>query len=215
MKFLIWSFFFTDSYVRYTHSFYLSQDFTLCIWLSLCASITWNFAFVRFRSLAVGTKTGYKLYSLGSVDKLECIFESGKIYVKCLRHRSSCNFWPEIRLTKSAVIRSLYFHVLELEIRQAELIQTQTTEFDFCALLFRVHLYLDCLTGLFQLGVAEFKAHCTLRVRACHCTMQNTKHPESYSFEHHWDWGRPMHLKNSAVVMYAVYIIRHLACCWH
>jgi autophagy-related protein 18 len=41
---------------------------------------TSNLLFVNFNqdstSLAVGTKTGYKLYSLGSVDKLECIFES-------------------------------------------------------------------------------------------------------------------------------------------
>lgn len=35
-----------------------------------------------FRSLAVGTKTGYKLFSLGSVDKLEQIYENGKPHIK-------------------------------------------------------------------------------------------------------------------------------------
>lgn len=32
----------------------------------------------RFRSLAVGTKTGYRLYSLSSVDNLDQIYENGK-----------------------------------------------------------------------------------------------------------------------------------------
>lgn len=31
-----------------------------------------------FRSVAVGAKTGYKLFSISSVDKLEQIYESGK-----------------------------------------------------------------------------------------------------------------------------------------
>jgi len=35
--------------------------------------------FVIFSSLIVGTKTGYRLYSLNSVDKLENIYESGKM----------------------------------------------------------------------------------------------------------------------------------------
>lgn len=43
---------------------------------------TWTmlsfFFFCFARSLAVGTKTGYKLYSLGSVEKLEEIYEYGK-----------------------------------------------------------------------------------------------------------------------------------------
>ena len=33
---------------------------------------------VYFRSIAVGTKSGYKLFSLGSVDKLDSIYENGK-----------------------------------------------------------------------------------------------------------------------------------------
>ena len=32
-----------------------------------------------YSSLIVGTKTGYRLYSLNSVDKLENIYESGKL----------------------------------------------------------------------------------------------------------------------------------------
>ena len=31
------------------------------------------------RSLAVGTKTGYRLYSLSSVDNLDQIYENGKV----------------------------------------------------------------------------------------------------------------------------------------
>jgi len=34
---------------------------------------------VIYSSLIVGTKTGYRLYSLNSVDKLENIYESGKM----------------------------------------------------------------------------------------------------------------------------------------
>jgi len=34
--------------------------------------------FSVFRSLAAGTKTGYRLFSLSSVDKLENIYENGK-----------------------------------------------------------------------------------------------------------------------------------------
>ena len=34
---------------------------------------------VFYSSLIVGTKTGYRLYSLNSVDKLENIYESGEI----------------------------------------------------------------------------------------------------------------------------------------
>lgn len=36
------------------------------------------FCFSFSSSLAVGTKTGYKLYSLGSVEKLEEIYQYGK-----------------------------------------------------------------------------------------------------------------------------------------
>lgn len=35
---------------------------------------------ICFRSLAVGTKTGYRLYSLSSVDNLDQIYENGKIH---------------------------------------------------------------------------------------------------------------------------------------
>lgn len=38
-----------------------------------------------FRSLAVGTKTGYRLYSLSSVDNLDQIYENGKIHYKLLK----------------------------------------------------------------------------------------------------------------------------------
>ena len=34
--------------------------------------------FLAFRSLAVGTKTGYKLFSFNSVDKLENIYDIGE-----------------------------------------------------------------------------------------------------------------------------------------
>lgn len=34
--------------------------------------------FYVFSSLAVGTKEGYRLFSVTAVDKLECIHESGK-----------------------------------------------------------------------------------------------------------------------------------------
>lgn len=37
-----------------------------------------DFVFVCCRSLAVGTKTGYKLFSLTTVEKLDCIHESGQ-----------------------------------------------------------------------------------------------------------------------------------------
>lgn len=37
-----------------------------------------SFSLCFARSLAVGEKTGYKLYSLGSVEKLEEIYEYGK-----------------------------------------------------------------------------------------------------------------------------------------
>jgi len=37
-----------------------------------------NTSLFCFRSLAVGTKTGYRLYSLSSVDNLDQIYENGK-----------------------------------------------------------------------------------------------------------------------------------------
>lgn len=37
-----------------------------------------NILLFCFRSLAVGTKTGYRLYSLSSVDNLDQIYENGK-----------------------------------------------------------------------------------------------------------------------------------------
>ena len=97
-----------------------------------CISILSKFAFILSRSLAVGTRTGYKLYSLGSVDKLECIFESGKM---CKMFKAiSCNLWPEIGLTKWAAVSGCFkflyrtivhiFHVLELEIRQMRIFLT-------------------------------------------------------------------------------------------
>ncbi|KAK3734534.1 hypothetical protein QZH41_010385 [Actinostola sp. cb2023] len=52
---------------------------------------TGNLLFVNFNqdctSLAVGTKTGYKLYSLGSVEKLEEIYEYGDTEDICIVER--------------------------------------------------------------------------------------------------------------------------------
>lgn len=38
---------------------------------------------VYCRSLALGTKTGYKLFSLTMVEKLDCIHESGQYGALC------------------------------------------------------------------------------------------------------------------------------------
>jgi len=56
--------------------------------------------FVIFSSLIVGTKTGYRLYSLNSVDKLENIYESGKM--NSLANLKKKNVLPKIvSLSKS------------------------------------------------------------------------------------------------------------------
>lgn len=46
------------------------------------------FVCVYCRSLALGTKTGYKLFSLTMVEKLDCIHESGQ-YVGLTQHSVS------------------------------------------------------------------------------------------------------------------------------
>lgn len=40
------------------------------------------------RSLSVGTKTGYRLFSVTAVDKLDCIHEGGKRF--CSEHMHGC-----------------------------------------------------------------------------------------------------------------------------
>jgi hypothetical protein len=42
-----------------------------------CVRISLSF-FLLYSSLAVGTKTGYRLFSLSSVDNLEQIYENGE-----------------------------------------------------------------------------------------------------------------------------------------
>ena len=62
---------------------WLSVSCTVCHVLNLgvdehpiwCRSLAHH---VSIRSLAVGTKTGYRLFSVTSVDKLDCIHESGE-----------------------------------------------------------------------------------------------------------------------------------------
>lgn len=46
--------------------------------------------YVCCRSLAVGTKTGYKLFSLTMVEKLDCIHESGQYAALLLRVLRQC-----------------------------------------------------------------------------------------------------------------------------
>ena len=48
----------------------------MCIALGLYKKVVCVCFF--FRSLAVGTKNGYKLFSLSNIDKLENIYDSGK-----------------------------------------------------------------------------------------------------------------------------------------
>lgn len=40
-----------------------------------------DFVIMCCRSLAVGTKNGYKLFSLTTVEKLDCIHESGQYII--------------------------------------------------------------------------------------------------------------------------------------
>lgn len=53
-----------------------------CTWVygkpSNCCHYIYLFICCNVRSLAVGTKEGYRLFSVTAVDKLECIHESGK-----------------------------------------------------------------------------------------------------------------------------------------
>lgn len=46
--------------------------------------------YVCCRSLAVGTKTGYKLFSLTMVEKLDCIHESGQYVALLLQVLRQC-----------------------------------------------------------------------------------------------------------------------------
>lgn len=55
-----------------------------CHVLNLCVCVCVSLAFrIPIRSLAVGTKTGYRLFSVTSVDKLDCIHESGESVPVC------------------------------------------------------------------------------------------------------------------------------------
>lgn len=53
-----------------------------------CVKCSWEIFFLNIfsfpsRSLAVGTKSGYKFFSLSSVDKLEQIYECSKYLISC------------------------------------------------------------------------------------------------------------------------------------
>lgn len=52
--------------------------FCLSIFILIFFTVLTKFFFLYFSSLAVGTKEGYRLFSVTAVDKLECIHESGK-----------------------------------------------------------------------------------------------------------------------------------------
>lgn len=104
------------------------------------------FVVVYCRSLAVGTKTGYKLFSLTTVEKLDCIHESGQYGALSHLHlptnyisiEKQCCF----SVTNWATVSSLHVLLVQLGLRS----------FQSCDLLNHlVHVevnHLLCMPGL-------------------------------------------------------------------